>query len=137
MIKAVLIGLGTLFLVLGLVGVVLPGLPTTPFVLLAAACYVRSSRRLYERLLKHPVFGKLIRDFRKNRAIPRSAKIASVAAMAVMVGIAVAFLVEALWVRLLLAALGVTGITVVLSLRTSRPAPPEARAVGDPPGDDA
>ena len=137
MIKAILIGLGTLFLLLGLVGVVLPGLPTTPFVLLAAACYVRSSTRLYERLLRHPVFGKLIRDFQKHRAIPRSAKIASVAAMALMVGIAVAFLVEALWVRLLLAALGVTGITVVLSLRTSRPAPPEARAEGDPPGDDA
>ncbi|MBN1834380.1 MAG: YbaN family protein [Spirochaetales bacterium] len=119
MIRALLVALGTVFLSLAILGVVLPGLPTTPFVLLAAACYVRSSKRLYERLLHHRVFGKLIRDFQRDRAIPRSAKIASVAAMAGMVTVAVVFVVDALWLRVLLAALGAVGITVVLLFRTS------------------
>ena len=50
--------------VLAALGVVLPGLPTTPFLLVAAACFVRSSQRLYDRLLAHPVFGPLVRDYR-------------------------------------------------------------------------
>jgi uncharacterized membrane protein YbaN (DUF454 family) len=120
LIRAVLIVLGTLFLALALIGVVVPGLPTTPFVLLAAACYVRSSRRLYARLLAHRVFGKLIRNFQASRAIPRSAKIISVAAMCSMVALAVLFLVEAWWLRLLLIGLGAAGSVVVLRFPTAR-----------------
>jgi hypothetical protein len=121
LLRAVLIAAGTLFLALAAVGVVVPGLPTTPFVLLAAACYLRSSRRLYSWLLAHRVFGRLIKDFQERRAIPRSAKIISVAAMAVMVGVSVLFLVQALWLRLLLIALGAAGCAVVLRFRTTRP----------------
>ena len=120
MIRALLIAAGTLFLGLGLLGVAVPGLPTTPFVLLAAACYVRSSRRLYSRLLAHRVFGKLIRDFQADRAISKTAKIVSVAAMACMVTLTVLFLLEALWLRLLIAGLGAVGGAVVLSFPTAR-----------------
>jgi len=120
LIRVVLVVLGTLFLALALIGVAVPGLPTTPFVLLAAACYIRSSRRLYARLLAHRVFGKLIRDFQAKGAIPRTAKIISITAMASMVSVTVLFLVEALWLRLLIVALGVAGGAVVLSLPTAR-----------------
>jgi len=124
LVRIVLVALGTLFLALALIGVVLPGLPTTPFVLLAAACYVRSSRRLYGWLLAHRVFGKLIRDFQEQRAIPRSAKIVSVAAMVGMIGVSVVFLVEALWLRLLLIGLGIVGCTVVLRFPTASSSDP-------------
>ena len=72
MLKGVLIGLGTLFLLLGLVGVVLPGLPTTPFVLLAAACYLRSSRKLYERLLGHQLRNQPQTGRHANRFLHRT-----------------------------------------------------------------
>ena len=71
--------LGSVALVLGVVGVFLPLLPTTPFLLLAAALYFRSSPRLYEWLLAHPHLGTYIRNFRENRAIPLRVKIVSVA----------------------------------------------------------
>ncbi|MGK2951314.1 MAG: YbaN family protein [Thiobacillus sp.] len=63
-------GLGTLFVL----GIFLPVLPTTPFLLLAAACYTRSSRRIYHWLLQHRHFGPLIRELREHRSMPYRAK---------------------------------------------------------------
>ena len=73
---------GGLFLGLGLLGVVLPVLPTTPFLLLAAACFARSSPRLHRWLLDHPVFGPPIRNWEENGAISRRAKRLAVGSMA-------------------------------------------------------
>jgi uncharacterized protein len=78
---------GGLFLGLGLLGVVLPVLPTTPFMLLAAGCFARSSPRLHRWLLGHPVFGPPIRNWEENAAISRPAKRLAVASMAaVLIG---------------------------------------------------
>ena len=76
--KYILAFLGTLSLVLGVAGIFLPLLPTTPFLLLSATLYFRSSRRLYNWLLTHPHLGKYIRNFRENKAIPLHVKIVSV-----------------------------------------------------------
>jgi uncharacterized protein len=84
---------GGLFLGLGLLGVVLPVLPTTPFLLLAAACFARSSPRLHRWLLHHPVFGPPIRNWEENGAISRPAKRLAVGSMA-------AVLVLSLWLGL-------------------------------------
>lgn len=73
---------GLISLALGGLGVALPLLPTTPFVLLAALCFARSSPALHGWLLRNPAFGKAIRDWRANRAISRRGKTASVLAMA-------------------------------------------------------
>ncbi len=73
---------GGVSLALGLAGVVLPLLPTTPFVLLAAYCFARSSPRLHDWLLGHRIFGPMIRDWTEHRAIPPRAKRASIIAMA-------------------------------------------------------
>ncbi len=75
--------LGTLFLLLGIVGVFLPILPTTPFLLLATACYARSSHRFYNWLMNHPVFGPLIVEWRTYHSIPWRIKLVAVATMVV------------------------------------------------------
>lgn len=72
--RAVFFVLGVLFFALAIVGVILPGMPTTVFVLLAAYCWARSSRRVYAWLLSHRLFGKMIIDWQERRAMPRFAK---------------------------------------------------------------
>jgi len=71
------------FVALGVVGAFLPILPTTPFIILAAACFARSSPRLEAWLLSHRVFGPLLRDWRERGAIPRHAKLAALGGCAV------------------------------------------------------
>ncbi len=78
-VRAIWLALGLLFVSLGFVGVFLPVLPTAPFLILAAACFARSSTRLEARLLSHPVYGPMLRDWRARGAIPRRAKWLSLA----------------------------------------------------------
>ncbi|HGG06592.1 MAG TPA: DUF454 domain-containing protein [Aliiroseovarius sp.] len=75
------ITLGWLAVVLGLVGIVLPGLPTTPFMLVAAFAFSRASPRLHDWLVNHALFGPPIRDWESRGAISRPAKILAVASM--------------------------------------------------------
>lgn len=79
--RYVYIGLGTFFLVLGAVGIVVPLLPTTPFWLLTCWFYLRSSKRLYERFLSNRHVGPSLRDYMENRMIPLRAKIYSLTVM--------------------------------------------------------
>ena len=81
---------GSLALVLGIIGIFLPLLPTTPFVLLAAACFARSSTRVHNWLLAHKTFGPLIRNWRDHGAISRRGKRAALIGMAAAFGISVA-----------------------------------------------
>ncbi|HEX2147398.1 MAG TPA: YbaN family protein [Pseudorhizobium sp.] len=74
--------LGWLFVTIGVIGVFLPVLPTTPFLILAVACFASSSPRLEAWLLNHPKFGKPLRDWREKGAIPRKGKVAAVVMMA-------------------------------------------------------
>jgi hypothetical protein len=85
--------IGLTSLALGIAGVVLPLLPTTPFVLLSAYCFARSSPRLHDWLLAHRIFGPLISNWEQHRAIAPRAKLLAVLSMAVVFGIS--FLVGA------------------------------------------
>lgn len=77
--RGLFLALGFFFVALGFVGAFLPVLPTTPFLILAAACFARSSRRLELWLLDHPRFGPTLREWRTRGAIPRKAKMMSLA----------------------------------------------------------
>lgn len=119
MLKPLLIISGSIFLGLGFLGIFVPGLPTTPFLLLAAGCYVRSSNRLYSWLLGHRLFGRHIKNFRESRSIPLRSKIISLILMWVMIGVSVFFLIENLTVRIVIFILGLIGTLVLLSIPTS------------------
>ena len=86
-------GLGTLFVLLGVLGIFLPVLPTTPLLLLAAACYGRSSRRIYHWLLQNPHFGPLIREWREHRSMPYRAKRRALLLIALSFGVSIVFFV--------------------------------------------
>ena len=85
--RLVWLGLGMLTLATGLLGAVLPVLPTTPFLLLAAGCFAKSSPRLHGWLLAHPAFGPPIRNWEQNGAISRPAKRLAVGSMAAVLGV--------------------------------------------------
>ena len=95
--KRVLIIIGLLSVVLGVAGIFLPLLPTTPLLLLAAWCFVRSSPRLYEWLLNHPRLGEYVRNFRENRAIPLRVKIVSVTMVWLTSGFCIIKVVSEWW----------------------------------------
>lgn len=120
MLKYLYIAAGTLSLILSVVGIFVPLLPTTPFLLLTAALYFKSSPRLYDWLLRNRYLGIYIRNFREYKAIPLRAKIVSVLLLWATIGYCVLAVVEALWLRLLLAAIAV-GVTIhIWSYKTLR-----------------
>ncbi len=75
------LAVGSTALVLGVIGIFLPMWPTTPFLLLAAACFIRSSERLYRWLLEHERLGCYVRDYMSGRGIPRRAKVVALVTM--------------------------------------------------------
>jgi uncharacterized membrane protein YbaN (DUF454 family) len=128
-VRAALIILGTFFLAVGAVGAVVPVLPTTPFVLLAAACYLRSSTRLHGRLLRSPKFGPTIAAWEERRALRPQTKVIAIVMVVATFAISIAFAVED---PLLRVALGILGVVLVVWL-ARRPswAPPVADTTAD------
>jgi hypothetical protein len=120
MIKLFLIVLGSFFLGIGFLGIFTPGLPTTPFLLLAAGCYVRSSDRLYSWLLGNKLLGKYIYNFRNTRSISLRSKIISIFIMWIMICLSIFVFVKKLLIEIIIALLGVIGTFVLLSIPTSR-----------------
>ncbi len=113
-----LIGLGTLSAGLGILGIFLPLLPTTPFLLLAAACYARSSERLYRGLLNHPWVGPHLRNYREGRGVTGRVKWGTLVLMWLGMGYAALVLVEVPFVQVLLIAIAAAVTVHLLRLPT-------------------
>jgi uncharacterized membrane protein YbaN (DUF454 family) len=119
--RILLIILGTISLGLGIAGIFLPLLPTTPFLLLTAWCYAKSSSRLHRWLLEHKVFGKYIRDYTLHRYIPLRAKIISLILLWGTILYSVFFIVdERLWIQIILLVVAVGVTAHLLRLKTRR-----------------
>ena len=112
--KLMWISLGSLFVGLGAIGVIVPGLPTTPFLILAAACYIRSSQRLYDWLISNKRFGPYLKDYREGKGIPRKAKRVAVVMIVVFVSFSVVFGIEDLTLKIAVGLLGLIGLLYVL-----------------------
>ncbi|MGL5938650.1 MAG: YbaN family protein [Phocaeicola sp.] len=108
--KKVQIALGMIALALGVIGIFLPLLPTTPFLLLAASLFFRSSPKYYHWLLQHKYLGPYIRQFREEKAIPLKGKIISISLIWITLGYCTLTISSIWWVRLffILLAIGVT-----------------------------
>lgn len=106
---------------LGVLGIVLPILPTTPFLLLASACFLRSSPRLHVWLMRNRMLGSYIIAYRRFHAIDPWTRIATIALLWACITWSAVFVVEALWLRILLAliAVGVTTHLVLLKTLTA------------------
>ena len=117
-VRILLIIAGTLFVGLGILGIFIPVLPTTPFLLLAAVCYARSSQRFYHWLLYNRWFGSYIRNYLQKGGIPLRVKVLTIALLWITIGCSVAFVVELFVVRLILILIAI-GVSIhVLLLRT-------------------
>lgn len=118
--KWLLIAAGTICVVLGTLGIFLPLLPTTPFLLLAAAAYIRSSQRFYDWLLTNRVFGTYIRDYREGRGIPLGTKIMGLSLLWITIGYSFLYMTDNWVVRGILVVI-VIGVTVhLVTLKTLR-----------------
>ncbi len=98
-VRYALLAVGWLSVALGVIGIFLPVLPTTPFLLLAAACFVRSSQRFYDWLVMHPRLGPWFRDYLEGNGIPHKAKVYTIITMWLSIGIS-CWLVPLPWARI-------------------------------------
>ena len=114
-----LIAAGSVCVALGAIGVVLPLLPTTPFLLLAAACYIRSSPRFYHWLISNRVLGAYIRDYLSGAGIPVRAKVITIGLLWLAIGSSAVFFVEVTWVRVLLLLIAIGVSAHIISIRPS------------------
>ena len=118
--RKLLIFIGSLSLGLGLLGIALPLLPTTPFLLLSATCYFHGSEKLYSWLMAHPKLGPYIRSFREDKAIPLRAKVVSVALVWLTLLYCIFFVVNPLWLKSLLFLLAIAISWHILSFATRK-----------------
>lgn len=98
---------GATALALGILGIFLPLLPTTPFVLLAAACFARGSERFHQWLLAHRTFGPIVQEWEGHRSIPYRTKITAIVLMSLTMAISIAFFVDPVWLKSVLALFGI------------------------------
>lgn len=123
LVKILLIACGTLFVALGVLGMFLPILPTTPFLLLASVCYARSSERFLRWLLTNRWCGEYIRNYREGRGIPLKQKVITIALLWITIGYSAWFVVSVWWVKIILLGMAV-GVTIhLVRVKTYRPEP--------------
>ena len=115
MLRITLIIIGTISTGIGIVGIFLPILPTTPFFLLAAACYLRSSKRFYHWLLNNRFFGIYVKTYVEGKGMPLKLKILTIALIWIAIGVLVGFVVEGLVIRVILVLIHI-GVTIHIIL---------------------
>ncbi|MFP4015451.1 MAG: YbaN family protein [Halanaerobiales bacterium] len=116
--KSFLIIIGTLFIILGTLGIFLPLLPTTPFLLLAAACYIRGSEKMYHWLINNKYFGSYIRNYREKKALPFRTKIIAVVLLWTAILYSAFFVIEPIYIKLIPVIIAVLVTRHILSLKT-------------------
>ncbi len=116
--KVILIALGTISLILGIIGIFLPLLPTTPLLLLSAACYIRSSEKLYTFLINNKYLGGYIKDYQEKGAVPKKTKVIALCFLWLSIGSSVLFVITKLFIKFILISIA-TGVTIhILRLKT-------------------
>lgn len=119
--RGIFIVLGTLSTAIGIIGIFIPILPTTPFLILAAILYSKSSERFLNWLYTNRICGSYLKNYRDGKGLPLKQKILMVLLLWLTIAVSVIFFVETLWVRLLLLVIAM-GVTIHLILiKTYKP----------------
>jgi uncharacterized membrane protein YbaN (DUF454 family) len=127
LIKILLIVLGTLSLTIGIIGIVVPGLPSTPFFLLTAGLYIKSSDKLYQKLTANKFIGAYISDLHTKKGMTRRAKLISIGIMWLMIAISCIFLINPFAIKVIVVIIGVIG-TVVMGFIVSTVSIPDSKS---------
>jgi len=118
LVKGILVFSGTFFLVLGIIGIFIPILPTTPFLLLAAACYAKGSKKFYNWLINNKLLGKYISDYREGRGIPLFVKIISITVLWITILISTIIVITNYLIQIILIIIAI-GVTIhILTIKT-------------------
>ena len=110
-IKVLLITAGTFFIGVGIVGIFIPILPTTPFLLISAALYARSSKGFYNWLVNNKIFGRYIKNYREGKGIPLKLKIITIALLWITIVCSAIFAIVIFWVRFILIVIAI-GVSI-------------------------
>jgi uncharacterized membrane protein YbaN (DUF454 family) len=113
LLKILLISSGTLTLLIGLVGIVVPGIPTTPFLIITAGFYLKSSDTLYNRLISNKLVGKYILEYRLRKGMTKKSKALAIAVMWSMIILSQMFFIEHPVMSLLVVIAGIIGTLVM------------------------
>ena len=113
MLKAILIIAGTISLVLGVIGIFVPGLPTTPFLVLTAGLYIRSSKKLYQLLIRNKYLGSYITEFQIRKGMTTKMKIYSIFVMWIMIVMSITFFITPVLLKVIIAGVGLIGTFVM------------------------
>lgn len=117
-VKSLFLIIGISSLVLGFIGIFLPVLPTTPFILLSAYCFAKSSERFHRYIMQHKLFGKMVSDFYEKKIIPVKTKIIALTLMWTTLSLSVIFFMPYIWVKLVVIGIGVAVTVYLLSFRS-------------------
>lgn len=115
--RALWVTAGTLSLAVGVAGMVIPILPTTPFVLIAAACYLRGSRRMYDWMIANRYIGGYLRDYMEGRGVSVRAKATSVVVLWILIALSASFATDSTTVRIVLLAVAVAVTVHLVTLK--------------------
>ena len=116
--RYMLIIAGTIFLGFGVIGIFLPILPTTPFLLLAAACYARSSQRFYNWLMNNKWFGNYIKNYHEGRGVPLKFKIFTITLLWLTILTSIYFVINNFWIEIILIMIAI-GVTIhIITIKT-------------------
>jgi uncharacterized protein len=118
--RGILVSLGTISLALGIIGIFIPILPTTPFLLLAAGCYAKGSKRFYQWLMKNRWLGSYIRNYQEGRGIPLKVKIATILLLWSTMAVSIIMIVSNNYIKLILFVIGLCVTIHIITIKTFR-----------------
>ncbi|MBC8314767.1 MAG: YbaN family protein [Bacteroidales bacterium] len=119
-VRILLLVSGWFFIGLALAGAIIPLVPTTPFLLIAAACFYRSSSRFYQWLMNNKLFGQYIRDYKEKKGVPLNVKLVTLIFLWSSILVSAFILVPILWLQILLIAIAVAVTIHIALIKTKR-----------------
>jgi uncharacterized membrane protein YbaN (DUF454 family) len=118
--RTVVLIIGTVFLIIGILGVFIPVLPTTPFLLLAAYLYARSSKELYHWITTNRWFGEYVKNYRDGKGIPITQKVLTIILLWITIGYTIWFIVVQWWIQIILLIIAMSVTAHIIFIKTYR-----------------